>query len=243
MSIKIGRFLSLRDAGLLFDVHANNTFCLCTQHYYYQLWKDGDHERGDENESRADFQNGSHKIVQLANCSFISCWSVIDNESNLRWDIFNFKPDVVIISDNSAVGKFLQTHFEHQLKARAFNFQEGRVQYHDGTEPSGFNLDQVAFMKNKKYERQNEYRFILKYLPPSPIFQKIVFYIGFPGTGNSESHFATKIIFNPRLLNNALPQEEERLLKRVVIGLIAENMFNDQRVPQYDEILLANKPK
>ena len=169
--VKIARFVGIEACKSIFS--DKSTFVLRSPEHYRRLYYiyEGRTAIGDKNEGSANTtDNGTHDYKDWVT----SCWTILKEgqPTSNEWNIFK-KDDqniVAIISTPSKVCKFLEKTFETDKKQtkRKFPFysvEHEEVKYGNKIDPSK-GIDAGPFNKDKQFEEQNEYRFVLRcYFP------------------------------------------------------------------------------
>jgi hypothetical protein len=169
--VKIARFVDIKACESIYS--DKSTFVLRSPEHYQRLYETSEGTRGDIDEGRAKLVGGgTYEFTGFV----MSCWTMLKTSKPTckEWDIF--KKDhhniVAIISTPNKVcdflNKVLQTD-KDRTKSR-FSFtpvvcQEvkyGKAAINDTNKGDDF----VPFTKGKQFNKENEYRFALKYTWP-----------------------------------------------------------------------------
>lgn len=164
---KIARFVDIQACKSIFSEHS--TFVLRSPLYYQRLYETsyGVDTKGDNKEGRPEIANGTAEFTKW----IVSCWTILKgSEPEIEeWEIFkeNDQNIVAIISTPNKVREFLERVLKtgkndrlpfHSVDCRKVNY-DGEQVYVDHTNI----IEVVPFVKDKRFIKENEYRFVLKY--------------------------------------------------------------------------------
>ena len=164
---KIARFVDIQACKSIFSEHS--TFVLRSPIYYQRLYETsyGEDTKGDNKEGRPETANGTAEFTRW----LVSCWTILKEiePSNEEWEIFkeNDQNIVAIISTPNKIREFLErvlkTGQNNRLPFYSVDCHE--VEYEkDKVHVDHTNIISVVpFAKDKRFIKENEYRFVLKY--------------------------------------------------------------------------------
>jgi hypothetical protein len=161
--VKIARFV---DIGACKSIFSNkSTFVLRSPEYYRRMYETPE---GDKKEGRPDTADGTAEFTRWV----CSCWTILKKGSEPtsdEWDIFKEgeRNIVAIISTPSKVCEFLNRvlktgEFEglpfYPVEHREVTYDKEKVKVDHANI-----MSVVPFAKDKRFIKENEYRFALKY--------------------------------------------------------------------------------
>ncbi len=178
--IMFARFVGIEACKSIFS--DKSTFILRSPEHYIRWYEtsEGKTDKGDKDEGSADTtDNGT---ANDGKAWVISCWTILDGDepTSDEWNIFekDDKNIVAIVSTPSKVCKFLEKTFEtdKEQTKRKFPFysvEPGKVKYGNKIDPAKI-IDAVPFNKDVQFEKQQEYRFVLRCYFPN-IIDSLIF--------------------------------------------------------------------
>jgi len=161
--VKIARFVDIEACKSIFS--DKSTFVLRSPVHYQRLYETSGGAKGDIKEGRPDTDSGTSEFMRWV----VSCWTLLGRRepTSEEWDIF--KEDerniVAIVSTPSRVCKFLNRVFMTGEKPLFWQVEHREVEYDkEKVHVDHTNItDVVPFAKDKRFEKEHEYRFVLKY--------------------------------------------------------------------------------
>jgi hypothetical protein len=172
--MKIARFVDMKACRSIFS--EKSTFVLGSPTYYQRLYETdgGKYLKGDRKEGRPDTSNGSAEYERW----IVSCWTVLKGTvpTQEEWSIFQDQDSVVaIISTPTRVCKYLDRVFKtNDSDGLFFPVKDGKVVYEKIQVDHANIIDVVPFMKDRRFKKQNEYRFVLGY-GREPLIDSFIF--------------------------------------------------------------------
>jgi len=165
--VKIARFVNMEACKSIFSDYS--TFVLRSPIYYQRMYETSGGEKGDKKEGRPDTANGTAEFTRWV----VSCWTILKGSEPTRdeWEIFkeNERNIVAIVSTPSKVCEFLNRVLNtSEYKGLPFDPVEYRKVDYDKEKvhvdiARGNVISVVPFAKDKRFIKENEYRFALKY--------------------------------------------------------------------------------
>lgn len=180
---KIARFVGIEACKSIFS--DRSTFVLRSADHYRRIWETtaGKNTKGDRDEGTARTVDGG--TADFADF-LASCWTILEGSEPTpeEWGIFkeNEQNIVAIVTTPRLVYEFLNNAFQIDKRhtRRRFPFLDLRHRRvcHEEQHIDHTNIaDVVPFAKNRRFEGQKEYRFVLTYACP-PAIDSLIFCAG-----------------------------------------------------------------
>jgi len=209
--VKVARYVGIEACKSIFS--ENSTFVLRSPEHYRRLYEitEGGNAKGDKDEGCADTVDGGTAEFT----GFVaSCWTKLKGTepTHDEWGIFkeNEQNIVAIVSTPSKVCEFLDKALEtnEERTKRRFPFSPVRheeVKYRKVQVDHTNITDVVPFTKCAQFAKQEEYRFILKYVQHPHLIDSYIFCGGVDYMekcfANPEMREENKKILRPILMN------------------------------------------
>ncbi len=230
---KIARFIGIEACKSIFS--ENSTFVLRSPEYYRRLYETtaGSDTKGDRNEGMAEtVQEGTADFTDFV----VSCWTVLKDNKPTRdeWDIFKEDEQNVaaIVTTPSLVCKFLNKALRldddsAQRRFPFFSLDHQKVDYRKQHIDHTNIADLTPFAKNRDFEDQQEYRFVLKYAKP-PVIDSFVFCAGIDYMERRDDSGFSNFV-NPEISQ----QNREKLLMALLTALAGYGDFASSETHEF----------
>lgn len=206
--VRIARFVDMKACESIFS--EKSTFVLRSPEHYKRLYETTNGKKGDRDEGCAHKVNG--RPAEFT--GFVaSCWTKLEGTkpTHGEWGIFQGSV-VAIVSTPSKVCDFLEKAFEFKdrkmLGSQRFPFlsiKHNEVDYDPLNNNGDHNniINKVPFVKDKRFVKEEEYRFVLTYAQYPHVIDSYIFCSGID--------YMEKCFVNPEISKKENKKEKAEL--------------------------------